>query len=116
MIVIPKSPMFPNTVSLLESFATSDEVETFFRPTIMNLTDEQNSQIAKWVAEELNLSQIQQTLSEEFDLKLTYMDTRFLIDDLDLTLAEQRPPATEATLEEPGPESAPGEVAVDVDK
>ncbi len=58
----------------------------------MNITDEQKKKLSEWVAEKLNLSQIQHKLGEEFGLKLTYMDTRFLIDDLDLELAEQKPP------------------------
>ncbi|HLS28137.1 MAG TPA: hypothetical protein VK041_05765 [Opitutales bacterium] len=83
----------------------------------MNLTNEQKAKIAEWVAQELNLSQIQQKLSEEFDLKLTYMDTRFLIDDLDLTLAEQRPAQPETPIDELSTDDqGTGGVTVEVDK
>jgi hypothetical protein len=82
----------------------------------MNVTDEQKNKISAWVTEGLNLSQIQQKLTEEFDLKLTYMDTRFLVDDLGLELAEQKPPppAPEQTVEETP--SAPGTVSVSLDR
>src|SRR5690625_1973786 len=83
----------------------------------MNLTNEQKAKIAEWVAQELNLSQIQQKLSEEFDLKLTYMDTRFLIDDLDLTLAEQRTAQPETPIDELSTDDqGTGGVTVEVDK
>ncbi len=83
----------------------------------MNLTDDQKKQVAAWVAEELNLSQIQQRLADEFGLKMTYMDTRFLIDDLDLELAEQRPePPPEASLESDDSKEKTGGVSVELDR
>lgn len=85
----------------------------------MNLTDEQKKKVAQWVAEKLNLSQIQHKLSEEFGLKLTYMDTRFLIDDLDLELAEQQPPPSPEQTVDATPEAGEkpaGGVSVDLDR
>ena len=56
----------------------------------MDLTEEQKKKVADWVAEGLNLSQIQQKLREEFDLPITYLDLRFLIDDLNLEVKERQ--------------------------
>lgn len=88
----------------------------------MNLTGEQKAKVSEWVKEGLSLSQIQKKLTEEFDLKLTYMDTRFLVDDLGLELAEQKPPvhpAADAMAAEGAPatpDQATGGVSVSLDK
>lgn len=52
----------------------------------MKLTEDQNKQVASWIQEGLNLSQIQKKIDEDFDVSMTYMDVRFLVDDLDLSL------------------------------
>ncbi len=57
----------------------------------MDLTDEQKEKIRGWLSQGLNLSQIQQKLTEEYKLALTYLDLRFLIDDLDLEIPETQP-------------------------
>jgi hypothetical protein len=51
----------------------------------MQLTDEQKQQVRRWIAEGQKLSDVQRRLAEEFDVRLTYMETRFLIDDLQVT-------------------------------
>ena len=48
----------------------------------MNLTDEQKQKVATWIADGAKLSDIQNRIAEEFDIRLTYMDVRFLADDL----------------------------------
>ena len=48
----------------------------------MNLSDEQKAVISHWVAEGESIAKIQNLLKEHFDLGLTYMDVRFLVDDL----------------------------------
>jgi hypothetical protein len=55
----------------------------------MNLTQEQKKQLADWVREGLSLSDIQKNLQSEFDLLITYMDLRFLVDDLDLSMPDK---------------------------
>ncbi len=55
----------------------------------MDLTEEQKQKVAAWITEGLNLSQIQQKLNEELDLPLTYLDVRFLIDDLNLEIQDK---------------------------
>ena len=57
------------------------------------LTPEQQQTLASWVAAGDNLSTVQKKLSEQFKLSLTYMDVRFLVDDLGLELKNAAPKA-----------------------
>ena len=50
----------------------------------MNLTEEQRQRIAAWIAQGAKLAEIQSRLAQELGIKLSYMDTRFLVDDLKL--------------------------------
>lgn len=59
----------------------------------MNLTPEQKQAVASWVAAGDNLSTVQRKLSEQFKISLTYMDVRFLVDDLGLELKTPAPKA-----------------------
>jgi hypothetical protein len=58
----------------------------------MKLDDNQRQAVAKWIAEGAKLSEIQNRLAAEFGLKLTYMEARFLVDDLKLTPKDPEPP------------------------
>ncbi len=58
----------------------------------MSLSPEQNQAVSSWVAAGDSLADIQRKLSEQFQISLTYMDVRFLVDDLGLEL-KSRPPA-----------------------
>ncbi|HEX9045651.1 MAG TPA: hypothetical protein VF988_01375 [Verrucomicrobiae bacterium] len=60
----------------------------------MNLTDEQRKQVAAWITDGAKLGEIQNRLTQEFGLKLTYMETRFLVDDLKLVPKDPEPPKT----------------------
>jgi hypothetical protein len=75
------------------------------------LTPEQISKVSAWVAEGATLSQIQGRLSTELAVSMTYMDVRFLVDDLNLALIEKEEPKKP---EEAAAEAAPAadEVAV----
>ena len=57
----------------------------------MNLTEEQRQTVAKWISEGAKLSEIQKRLLE-LGVKLTYMEVRFLVDDLKLTPKDPEPP------------------------
>ncbi|ATC62749.1 hypothetical protein CMV30_01515 [Nibricoccus aquaticus] len=57
----------------------------------MSLTPEQKQTVASWVAAGDNLSAIQKKLSEQLKISMTYMDVRFLVDDLDLSLKDAAP-------------------------
>ena len=59
----------------------------------MTLTPEQKQAVAEWVAAGDNLSVVQKKLIEQFKLSLTYMDVRFLVDDLNLALKDAAPKA-----------------------
>ena len=58
----------------------------------MNLTEEQRQRVTAWVLQGAKLSEIQTRLAEEFKIKLTYMEARFLVDDLKLKLKDPDPP------------------------
>ena len=83
-------------------------------------TEEQKREIARWINEGVGLSDIQKRLSADFDLTMTYMDVRFLIDDLDLTIQDEEEPEPEKPeVESEQPEPEPdllGSVSVTVDK
>lgn len=55
----------------------------------MQLTEEQKSAVSRWIGEGASLAEVQRRLKEEFSLGVTYMDVRFLVDDLQLQLKEQ---------------------------
>jgi hypothetical protein len=67
----------------------------------MNLDEQQRKKVAEWIAQGLRLADIQARLASEFKLSLTYMDVRFLVDDLKLTPKDQERPKPPATLEAP---------------
>ncbi len=62
----------------------------------MSLTDEQKKLVAAWIDEGLKPSDIQSRLESEFGLRVTYMDVRFLIDDLKLMPKDPEPPPAPA--------------------
>ena len=51
--------------------------------------DQQKREIARWVADGMGLSEVQKKINQDFGLVMTYMDVRFLVDDLDLTLTDK---------------------------
>jgi len=81
----------------------------------MDLTPEQKATVATWVRDGAQLNEIQQRLESELGLRLTYMDTRFLVDDLHLDLVVPEKPAQpeEPTVE---PVAAPGKVSVEISR
>jgi len=60
----------------------------------MNLTEEQRRQVAAWIEQGAKLGEIQTRLASELGIKLTYMDTRFLVDDLKLVPKDPERPKT----------------------
>ena len=67
----------------------------------MKLDDTQRQTVAKWIADGAKLSEIQNRLASEFGIRLTYMEARFLVDDLKLTPKDPEPPKVAAP---PAPE------------
>jgi hypothetical protein len=95
----------------------------------MNLDEAQRQKVAAWIADGAKLSEIQTRLMSEFNLKLTYMEVRFLVDDLKLTPKDPEPPKVVAPVAAPakpadqktppppdGPPGKPGGVSVTVDQ
>ncbi len=79
----------------------------------MNLDEATKKTVAGWVREGLGISEIQSRLAAELSIRLTYMETRFLLDDLQLKPKDKQPDAGPATVGQPkGPAAtkAPGGV------
>jgi hypothetical protein len=57
----------------------------------MNLDETQRQMVTKWISEGAKLAEIQKRLLE-LGVKLTYMEVRFLVDDLKLTPKDPEPP------------------------
>lgn len=70
---------------------------------VNNLTPEQKQLISAWVEEGLDLNAIQKRLNDECDLRLTFMDTRFLVLDLGLEIKspEKKPTPVAAAVATP---------------
>ncbi|MEO0511072.1 MAG: hypothetical protein AAF065_14575 [Verrucomicrobiota bacterium] len=90
----------------------------------MELTDSQKTAVAGWIQENRSLADVQRLLREEFEISMTYMDVRFLVDDLDITMLEPDEESDDAPSEEAKPaeeadaeliEEGSGNVTVDVD-
>ena len=59
----------------------------------MHLDEEKKKKVAAWIEQGLKLSDIQSKLGSELDLHMTYMEVRFLIDDLKLRPKDPAPVA-----------------------
>lgn len=89
----------------------------------MSLSDEQKAAVADWIQKGESLSDVQKHLESEFDIRLTYMDVRFLVDDLDLEVKASGPkfddPKAAASAGNGGlgaPEGGAGSVSLTLDK
>ena len=92
----------------------------------MEISEEQKAAIVGWISEGKTLAELQKLLREEFSLPMTYMDVRFLVDDLGIEFTEPAEEETPASGDEKAPEAAVddapekqdgagGSVRVDVD-
>jgi hypothetical protein len=73
----------------------------------MSLTPAQKTTVATWIADGANLSAVQKKLRDEFKVSMTYMDVRFLVDDLNLTLKDPAPKADASDVTKAPPAPAP---------
>ena len=79
----------------------------------MNLDESQKKQVSTWIADGMKLAEIQKRLITEFGVNLTYMEVRFLVDDLKLVPKDPAPPKApaappaEPSLAAPSAPSAP---------
>lgn len=74
----------------------------------MNLDEAKKQKVTAWIEEGLKLSEIQSKLASELGLQLTYMETRFLVDDLKLTPKDHAPPQSAAQISSPSAGKEPG--------
>ena len=63
-------------------------------------SDDQKKQIASWVNDGMGLSDIQKKINDDFGVVMTYMDVRFLVDDLNLDLIDEEDEVEEAEKDE----------------
>jgi hypothetical protein len=62
----------------------------------MNLDETQRRKVAEWITQGMKLSEIQNRLAADLGVRITYMDVRFLVDDLKLTPKDSEPPKSPA--------------------
>jgi hypothetical protein len=72
----------------------------------MVLTDEQKQAVATWIEDGAKPADVQGRLEKEFDLRMTYMEVRFLIDDLKVMPKDPPPPPEPPKPAEPEPADA----------
>lgn len=83
----------------------------------MSLTNEQKQILSQQLASGAPIADIQRTVNNDFGIKMTYMEIRFLIDDLEIEVPDIKPEPEpeEAPVEEVVPEPT-GTVTIEVDK
>ena len=97
----------------------------------MEFSDIQKAAVTQWIKEGRSLADVQRSLREDFEISITYMDVRFLVDDLNIAVVEKEleeldePAAPEVESKEDGTsesaeaelvdDGANGVVSVDVD-
>jgi hypothetical protein len=69
----------------------------------MTLTPEQKKSVSEWVAAGDNLYAVQKKLADQFKVSMTYMDVRFLVDDLNLELKDPAPKADASDVSKGAP-------------
>jgi hypothetical protein len=91
----------------------------------MNLDEGQRKKISEWVRDGLKIADLQKRIGSEFGVTLTYMDVRFLVDDLKVMPKDIEPPkpassplqasATPATAEKTASAPPGAGISVQVD-
>jgi hypothetical protein len=64
----------------------------------MELSQQQREAVSQWVAAGESLANVQRRLRDEFSVSMTYMEVRFLVDDLGLELKSPEKPKAAAAL------------------
>ena len=73
----------------------------------MNLNEAQRQTVSQWIAAGAKLSEVQNRLASELEVKLTYLEVRLLVDDLKLQLKDPPPPPVPAVIPPATPPPAP---------
>jgi len=82
-----------DTLEPVDGGESNESSELVSQPTSNVPSTDQKLEIAKWVSDGMGLSDVQKKINQDFGIVLTYMDVRFLVDDLDLTLVDPEQPA-----------------------
>jgi len=77
----------------------------------MNLDETQKATVREWIETGLEISAIQSKLDSEFGVSMTYMEVRFLVDDLGVTPKDPEPEKTPAGTDRAGTPIIPDEPA-----
>ena len=82
----------------------------------MNLDEAQKQRVTEWIAQGLSLSEIQNKLASDLEIRMTYMEVRFLIDDLKLKPRDKERPKSPADLKPDvnGPAPSPSGKSKDI--
>ncbi|MFN0067414.1 MAG: hypothetical protein ACKVYV_07225, partial [Limisphaerales bacterium] len=67
----------------------------------MKLDPAQEATVQQWIQDGLKVAEIQTRLADELGVKLTYMEARFLLDDLKLKPKDAPAPVVSATVATP---------------
>lgn len=73
----------------------------------MTLSPEQSSAVSSWIAAGDSLSAVQRKLREQFSLSLTFMEVRFLVDDLNLEVKDPAPKVNASDVTQAAPAPSP---------
>lgn len=75
----------------------------------MQLTAEQQVHVRQWLAEGMKLADVQKRLEADFQLRLTYMDVRMLVADLQVMPKDPEPPKVPTPPPGASPAAMPAE-------
>ncbi len=78
----------------------------------MNLSDSQKQQVSAWLEQGLKVADVQKKMAAELGVTMTYMEVRFLLDDLRLNPKDPEPPKQPVPEAPIAPSSGPSPVPV----
>lgn len=82
----------------------------------MSLSEIDKTTVAQWVQDGASLAEVQRRLANDLGQNLTYMEVRFLLDDLDIELLAPPPPPPAEEEAEALPVEDVGKVTVSLDR
>jgi hypothetical protein len=82
----------------------------------MNLTEEQQAKVHEWAGQGDSLGTIQKKLQENYGVQMTYMETRMLVADLEVSLRDKEQNQAKQSAAAEGTPSAEGEPETPVKK
>lgn len=80
----------PERDTNLDPYEACSSAWAGYRFPVVDLSEEQKTIIARWVGEGADLNGVQKRLKDEWEMSITYLETRFLISDLGLTIQETK--------------------------